>query len=70
MDQAEAHSILESRYERLCASVVLAYQKYRKYPNRQIHRRTTRGRWVPLEPRRNPDRAREHHETRWPWVKA
>jgi hypothetical protein len=42
MDYTEAHSILESRYERLCASVVAAYRKYRKYPGRTIHRRTTR----------------------------
>jgi hypothetical protein len=33
---------LESRYERLCASVVAAYRKYRKYPGRPLHRRTTR----------------------------
>jgi hypothetical protein len=42
VDRNEAHSILESRYERLCASVVAAYRKYRKYPGRTIHRRTTR----------------------------
>jgi hypothetical protein len=42
MDQSEAHSMLESRYEPLCASVVSAYRKYRKYPGRTIHRRTTR----------------------------
>jgi len=42
VDQAEAHSILQARYERLCSSVVAGYRRYRRYPNRTIHRRSTR----------------------------
>ena len=42
MKQAEAHSILRTRYAPLCAAVVAAYRKYGKYPGRTIHRRTTR----------------------------
>src|ERR1035441_9393064 len=42
MDHEEAHLILHGRYERLCMSVVNGYRRYKRYPSRAIHRRTTR----------------------------
>lgn len=42
MTQDQAHELLEPHYERLCIAVVNAWRRYRKYPSRTIHRRSTR----------------------------
>lgn len=42
MTQDQAHERLKDHYQILCESVVDAYQRYRKYPRRTIHRRATR----------------------------
>ncbi len=40
--QDEANSILEKHYDRLCLAVAEGYERYRKYPHRTLHRRSTR----------------------------
>ena len=42
ISQDEASSLLEKHYDRLCVAVVDGYERYRKYPHRPIHRRSTR----------------------------
>ena len=42
MNQDEADALLRKHYRRLCEAVVTAFQRYRKYPRRTVHRRATR----------------------------
>ena len=42
ISQDEASELLEKHYDRLCIAVVDAYERYRKYPHRPLHRRSTR----------------------------
>ena len=40
--QDEAGALLEPHYETLCSVVSGGYERYRKYPHRALHRRSTR----------------------------
>jgi hypothetical protein len=42
ISQDEADAILEKHYDHLCLAVVDGYERYRKYPHRPLHRRSTR----------------------------
>lgn len=42
ISQDEAGSILEKHYDRICFAVADGYDRYRKYPHRLLHRRSTR----------------------------
>jgi hypothetical protein len=42
ISQDEADALLSPHYGKIAVAVVEAYRKYRKYPGKTIHRRTTR----------------------------